>query len=66
MIGRVIKTVEDKRRKEIYASEEKMRSFPVSIYYPTEETGTSTLFELFKPVEEEVIHIFSLLEVERE
>ena len=65
MIGRVVKTVVDKSRKEILSSEEKMRSFPVSIYYPTEETGTSTMLELFKMVEEEIIHIFSLLEVER-
>ncbi|WP_158538430.1 alpha/beta hydrolase family protein [Falsibacillus pallidus] len=60
-IGRTVKVIEDKNRKELFTGEKETRSFPVSIFYPTvERTGEQerNLTSLFYPAIKKAVEFF--------
>ncbi|MBD8067848.1 alpha/beta hydrolase family protein [Bacillus sp. PS06] len=66
-VGRVTKVLVDKTRKEFYEENKEFRSFPISIFYPTEEITTeSNLISLFHTARNEAIDVFSKVGISKE
>ncbi|MCH1625387.1 alpha/beta hydrolase family protein [Ferdinandcohnia quinoae] len=66
-VGRVIKVIDDFDRKEVFDDRKEFHSFPVSIYYPTNENTTNKpLTSLFEPAIEKAIEIFSMVGINEE